>query len=97
MRVRGWRNCVGVRTRLLPDAAAMPGWEEMTSDVSGEKGRGEGQRIGRGRRRRKDREEARGQEEGGGGRIQSPAKQYSKYITNVPCGATRVPAHLLSQ
>lgn len=25
------------------------------------------------------------------------ARHYSKYITNVPCGATRVPAHLLSQ
>lgn len=81
MRVWGWRNCVGVRTRLLPDAAAMPGREEMTSDMSGEV-------RGTGRERR---------EEGGGGWIQSSAKQYSKYITNVPCGATRVPAHLLSQ
>lgn len=42
-------------------------------------------------------EEAEGQEEGGGGWVRSSAKHYSKYITNVPCGATRVPAHLLSQ
>lgn len=81
--MHGWGNCVGVRTRLRPDAAAAPRWEAMTSDISGEKRRG-------GWRQRD-------QEEGGGGWMQSPAKHYSKYITNVPCGATRVPAHLLSQ
>lgn len=77
---------------MLPDAAAMPGWEEMTSDISGEEVEGKVARKGREEeRRRKDKRK------GGGGWIQSSAKHYSKYITNVPCGATRVPAHLLSQ
>ena len=42
MGVWGWRNCVGARTRLVPDAAAVPGWEEMTSDMSVEVRRGTG-------------------------------------------------------
>lgn len=53
MSVRGQRESVGVRTRLLPDAAAMPGWEEMTSDISGGEGkrrREGGGTCGRGQR-----------------------------------------------
>ena len=70
--------------------AAIPRLEEMTSSMELGGGGGGRQRAGR-------EEGKRGREEGGGGWIQSSAKHYSKYITNVPCGATRVPAHLLSQ
>lgn len=53
--MRGWRNCVGVRTRLLPDAAAMPGWEEMTSGIGRERERGE----------RREEQKGTGEERGG--------------------------------
>lgn len=37
-------DCVGVRTGLPSDAAATPGWKEVTADIGGEERRLEGRR-----------------------------------------------------